>query len=121
MSKEEFAKVWEKVLHGIIIICHLSFAIIGVSIGLYNPTPAFCYIAPAPYGCETNPDVPCRFGKTAAYFYEAFAQGWIQLAYVVIIVTNLLIWLYVRRQGKEMEKYKMRRASIEVVSDMEQK
>jgi len=121
MKKEQFAKVWEKVLHGIVIICHLSFAIIGVSIGLFNPTPGFCYIEPAPYGCKTNPDVPCRFEKTAAYFYEAFAQGWIQLAYVVIIVTNLLIWLYVRRQGKEMEKYKMRRASIEVVSDMEQK
>lgn len=124
MKKEQFAKVWEKVLHSIVIICHLSFAIIGVSIGLFNPTPGFCYITPGPYGCKSNPEVECRFGTTAAYFYEAFAQGWIQLAYVVIIVTNLLIWLFVRKQEKEMEKYKTKSisaAATEQLSDMEQK
>eukprot|EP00984_Skeletonema_dohrnii_P036837 scaffold38258_cov139-Skeletonema_dohrnii-CCMP3373.AAC.1 len=121
MSKEEFAKVWEKVLHGIVVICHLSFAIVGVSIGLFNPTPGFCYITPGPYGCQNDPNVTCRFGKTAPYFYEAFAQGWIQLAYVVIIVTNLLIWLFVRRQEKEMEKYKTRSVAAEQLSDMEKK
>jgi len=106
------------VLHGIVVVCHLSFAIISVSIGLYNPTPAFCYIAPGPYDCSTNPDVPCRFGTTATYFYEAFAQGWIQLAYVVIIVTNLLIWLSVRRQEKLMKKYQTQLEASRL-SDME--
>ena len=107
MSKEEFGKCWEKILHGIVIICHVSFAIIGVSIGLFNPTPGFCYITPGSYGtkCSLAGD-NCKFQSTAAYFYEAFAQGWIQLAYVVIIVTNLLIWLYVRRQEQQMKKYR---------------
>ena len=118
MTKEEFAKVWEKVLHGIVVVCHLSFAIISASIGLYNPTPAFCYIAPGPYDCSTNPDVPCRFETSATYFYEAFGQGWIQLAYVVIIVTNLLIWLSVRRQEKLMKKYQTQLEASRL-SDME--
>jgi len=43
------------------------------------------------------------------------------LAYVVIIVTNLLIWLFVRRQEKEMEKYKTRSVAAEQLSDMEKK
>jgi len=120
MKKEDFAKVWEKVLHGIVITCHMSFAIIGVSIGLFNPTPGFCYIAPGPYGCKTNPDVPCRFEYTAAYFYEAFAQGWIQVAYVGIIVTNSLIWLHVRKQEKEMDKYRTQLAQSQL-SRMEKK
>lgn len=107
MSKEEFGKCWEKILHSVVIICHVSFAIIGVSIGLFNPTPGFCYITPGSYGtqCSLAGD-NCKFQSTAAYFYEAFAQGWIQLAYVVIIVTNLLIWLYVRRQEQQMKKYR---------------
>jgi len=122
MKKEEFAKKWEKILHGIVVICHVSFAIIGVSIGLFNPTPAFCYIALGPYGCKSNPDVECRFEYTAAYFYEAFAQGWIQVAYVVIIVTNLLIWLYVRKQEKQMSKYQVQFSfASEQLSDMEKK
>eukprot|EP00984_Skeletonema_dohrnii_P036133 scaffold36756_cov150-Skeletonema_dohrnii-CCMP3373.AAC.1 len=120
MSKEEFAKVWEKVLHGIVVICHLSFAIVGVVIGLYNPTPAFCYIATGPYDCTTNPDVPCPFETTAPYFYEAFAQGWIQVAYVGIIVTNLLIWLSVKRQEKRMKKYQTQLEASRL-SDMEKK
>jgi hypothetical protein len=37
MKKEDFAKKWEKILHGIVVICHVSFAIIGVSIGRFNP------------------------------------------------------------------------------------
>ncbi|KAL7431975.1 hypothetical protein ACHAXM_002893 [Skeletonema potamos] len=86
MKKEDFAKKWEKILHGI--VC--------------------------------NPDVECRFEYTAAYFYEAFAQGWIQVAYVVIIVTNLLIWLYVRKQEKEMDKYRTQLAQDQL-SDMEKK
>jgi len=121
MKKEEFARVWEKVLHGIIVICHLTFAIVGVSIGLFNPTPGFCYITPGPYGCKNDPNVTCRFETTAPYFYEAFAQAWIQLAYVVIIVTNLLIWLFVRRQEKEMDKYRTRSAAAEQLADMEKK
>ncbi|KAK1735761.1 G protein-coupled receptor family protein [Skeletonema marinoi] len=121
MKKEEFARVWEKVLHAIIVICHLTFAIVGVAIGLFNPTPGFCYITPGPYGCKNDPNVTCRFETTASYFYEAFAQAWIQLAYVVIIVTNLLIWLFVRRQEKEMEKYKTRSVAAEQLSDMEKK
>uniref|UniRef100_A0A7S2K929 G-protein coupled receptors family 1 profile domain-containing protein n=1 Tax=Skeletonema marinoi TaxID=267567 RepID=A0A7S2K929_9STRA len=120
MKKEEFARVWEKVLHAIIVICHLTFAIVGVAIGLYNPTPAFCYIAPGPYDCTTNPDVPCPFETTAPYFYEVFAQGWIQLAYVGIIVTNLLIWLSVRRQEKRMKKYQTQLEASRL-SDMEKK
>eukprot|EP00984_Skeletonema_dohrnii_P016499 scaffold7349_cov129-Skeletonema_dohrnii-CCMP3373.AAC.4 len=121
MKKEEFARVWEKVLHGIVVISHLSFAIVGVSIGLFNPTPGFCYITAGPYGCKSNPDVPCPFETTAPYFYEAFAQGWIQVAYVGIIVTNLLIWLSVRRQEKRMEKYRTRSAAAEQLADMEKK
>ncbi len=120
MKKEEFARVWEKVLHGIVIICHLSFAIIGASIGLFNPTPAFCYIATGPYDCTTNPDVSCPFENSAAYFYEAFGQGWIQLAYVDIIVTNLLIWLSVRKQEKVMEKCQTQ-LDTSRLSDMEKK
>ena len=120
MSKEEFTRVWEKALHSIVVTCHLSFAIIGVSIGLFNPTPAFCYIAPGPYGCEEDPNLPCHFERSAAFFYEAFAQGWIQLAYVVIIVTNLLIWLSVRKQEREMEKYQFQLESIRL-SAMEEK
>ena len=114
MKKEEFAKCWEKWLHGIVVVCHVSFATIGASIGLFNPTAGFCYITPGPYGCNTDPDVACRFQYTAAYFYEAFAQGWIQVAYVVIIVTNLLIWMYVRRQEKDMEKYRTRLTNEEM-------
>mmetsp|Transcript_15331 Transcript_15331/g.21805 ORF Transcript_15331/g.21805 Transcript_15331/m.21805 type:complete len:391 (+) Transcript_15331:258-1430(+) len=122
MKKEEFAKVWEKVLHGIVIICHLSFAVIGLSIGLFNPTPGFCYITIGPYGCKANPDVSCPFEISAAWFYEGFGQAWIQLAYVVIVVTNLLIWLHVRRQEKEMEKYRTRSSvAAEQLSDMEKK
>jgi hypothetical protein len=79
-------------------------------------------IAPGPYGCKCNPDVECRFEYTAAYFYEAFAQGWIQVAYVVIIVTNLLIWLYVRKQEKQMSKYQVLFSfASEQLSDMEKK
>ena len=107
MSKEQFGKCWEKILHGVVVICHISFAIIGVSIGLFNPTPGFCYITPGSYGTNCSlAGENCKFQSTAAYFYEAFAQGWIQLAYVVIIVTNLLIWLYVRRQEQQMKKYR---------------
>ena len=120
MKKEEFAKCWEKILHGIVVICHLTFAIVGVSIGLFNPAPGFCFIAPGPYGCKNNPDVECRFGTTAAYFYEAFAQGWIQLAYVVITVTNLLIWLYVRKQEQQMKKYRPQLAQDQLL-EMEKK
>ena len=120
MKKEEFAKLWEKVLHGVVVTCHLSFAIIGASIGLFNPTPGFCYITPGPYGCMDDPDMPCRFEKSAALFYEFFAQFWIQLAYVVIIVTNLLIWLYVRKQEREMEKYRTRSAAADRLSAMEE-
>jgi hypothetical protein len=116
MKKEDFAKVWEKILHGIVVTCHVSFAIVGVSIGLFNPTQGFCYITPGPYGCQTNPDVPCRFEHTAAYFYEAFAQGWIQVAFVGIIVTNLLISLYVRRQEKQMDKYRTQLAPDQLSS-----
>ena len=60
------------------------------SIGLFNPTPSFCYIAPGPYGCQTNPNVQCRFADTAPYFYEAFAQVWIQLA-----VSNFVICIII--------------------------
>lgn len=108
MKKKDFSKVLEKILHCTVITMHVGFAITGVSIGLFNPTPSFCYIAPGPYGCSSNDEVDCRFGDTAPYFYEAFAQFWIQLAYVVIIVTNLLIWLYVKRQENQMKKYRTR-------------
>jgi len=74
MKKKDFARVLEKVLHSTVISLHLGFAITGVSIGLFNPTPSFCYIAPGPYGCQDDPDVECRFANTAPYFYEAFAQ-----------------------------------------------
>ncbi len=121
MKKEEFAKVWEKVLNGIVIICHLSFAITSVSIGLINPTDAYCHIAPGPYGCDEDPNVPCPFEKTYKYFGFAFSLGWILLAIVVIIVTNLLICLFVRRQEKEMEKYRTRSVAAEQLSDMEKK
>ena len=121
MKKEEFAKVWEKVLNGIVIICHLSFAITSVSIGLINPTDAYCHIAPGPYGCDEDPNVPCPFEKTYKYFGFAFSLGWILLAIVVIIVTNLLICLFVRRQEKVMEKYRTRSVAAEQLSDMEKK
>ena len=108
MKPRDFARVLEKVLHGSVVTLHVSFAIAGASIGLFNPTPSFCYISPAPFGCLGNDDIPCeRFGTTSPYFYEAFGQFWIQLAYVVIIITNLLIWLYVRKQEKQMQKYRM--------------
>ena len=108
MKRKEFSRVLEKVLHGSVVTLHVGFAIAGASIGLFNPTPSFCYISPAPFGCLGNDDVPCeRFGTTFPYFYEAFGQFWIQLAYVVIIITNLLIWLYVRKQEKQMQKYRM--------------
>jgi len=108
MKRKDFARILEKVLHGSVITLHIGFAITGAAIGLFNPTASFCYIAPRPYGCLGNDDIPCyRFGTTFPYFYEAFAQFWIQLAYVVIIVTNLLIWLYVRKRENEMKKYRM--------------
>lgn len=108
MKQKDFSRVLEKVLHGSVVTLHVGFAIAGASIGLFNPTPSFCYISPAPFGCLGNDDVPCeRFGTTFPYFYEAFGQFWIQLAYVVIIITNLLIWLYVRKQEKQMQKYRM--------------
>lgn len=108
MKKEEFARVWEKVMHGIVIVGHLSFAIIGVSIGLFNPTPGFCYITAAPgYWCKS--DNSCtKFANSSAWFYEVFAQGWIQVAYVGIVVTNTLIYLFVRKQEDEMKKYRHR-------------
>ncbi len=122
MKKQEFARVWEKLLHGIVIICHISFAIIGVSIGLFNPTPGFCYIASAPNAwCKTD-NTCTRFENSAAWFYEAFAQGWIQLAYVGIVVTNALIYLFVRRQENEMAKYRHRGNVVaEQLSDMKKK
>ena len=43
------------------------------------------------------------------------------LAFVVIIVTNTLICLFVRRQEKAMEKYRTRSVAAEQLSDMEQK
>ena len=108
MKQKDFSRVLEKVLHGSVVTLHVGFAIAGASIGLFNPTPSFCYISPAPFGCLGNDEVPCeRFGTTFPYFYEAFGQFWIQLAYVVIIITNLLIWLYVRKQEKQMQKYRM--------------
>jgi len=108
MKHKDFERVLEKVLHGSVITLHIGFAITGAAIGLFNPTASFCYIAPSPFGCLGSDDIPCdRFGTTFHYFYEAFAQFWIQLAYVVIIVTNLLIWLYVRKRENEMKKYRM--------------
>ena len=107
MKHKDFARVLEKVLHGSVVTLHIGFAITGAAIGLFNPTASFCYIAPSPFGCLGS-DIPCdRFGTTFPYFYEAFAQFWIQLAYVVIIVTNLLIWLYVRKRENEMKKYRV--------------
>lgn len=118
MKQREFARVLEKVLHGLVVTLHIGFAIAGASIGLFNQTPAFCYIAPHPYGCANNPDTPCeRFGTTYPYFYEAFAQFWIQLAYVVIIATNTAIWLYVRRQERAMHAYSTSRRVLTTRSD----
>ncbi len=123
MKREQFEKVWEKVMHGIVVICHLSFAITGASIGLFNPTPGFCYISPAPHKkCYYEPDIPCtRFEKSAVKFAIAFGQIWIQLGFMVIVVTNTLICLFVRRQEKEMEKYRTRSVAADQLSDMEKK
>eukprot|EP00567_Pseudictyota_dubia_P005595 CAMPEP_0197441010 /NCGR_PEP_ID=MMETSP1175-20131217/7381_1 /TAXON_ID=1003142 /ORGANISM="Triceratium dubium, Strain CCMP147" /LENGTH=468 /DNA_ID=CAMNT_0042971223 /DNA_START=227 /DNA_END=1633 /DNA_ORIENTATION=- len=118
MKQRDFARRLEKVLHFFVVSLHISFAIAGASIGLFNKTPAFCYIAPAPYGCTKNPDVPCTLhGTTFPYFYEAFAQIWIQLAYVVIFLTNMAIWMYVRRQEKAMQVYSMSRRNMTLSTD----
>jgi len=104
----------------VVIICHFIFAIISVSIGLFNPTPGFCYITPS-LGCKDSSAGECRFGNTAPYFYEAFAQGWIQLAYCVIVVPNLLIWLSVRKLEGGKSKYRVTQLPSERLPAMEKK
>jgi len=107
MNNKEFARI-EKVLHVSIVGLHLTFAIVGVSIGLFDRTPSFCYIARGSDG---------SFQNTAPIFYEAFAQIWIQLAYVIVIVTNTSIWLHVRKQENKMKKYQVNLPSSHWVSD----
>lgn len=63
-KKREFAKCLEKCCHGFIIGVTLVFASTGVGIGLFNPTPAFCYIAPqGPPGCASA-GTCTKFGDT---------------------------------------------------------
>jgi hypothetical protein len=105
MKRREFAKCLEKWCHATIICLTLGFAISGVAIGLFNPTPAFCYIAPqGPPGCASA-GTCTKFGDSFPIFYELFAQLWIQIAYVGVIGMNVAIWWIVRCQEKTMHKY----------------
>ena len=110
VKSRTFAQRLEPILHVAITVLFMTLASYSVSIGLYNPTGAFCFIAPWPPRCNGNPDVDCeRFGDTHSLYYEFFAQLWLQIAYVVVLFTNDKIWYTVRQQEKRVAKYEFSR------------
>lgn len=75
MKRREFSHIIEKCCHGFIVILTLTFASVGAGIGLFNPTPAFCYIAPFPYGC-TRTNTCTRFGDSFGIFCKYKMLSW---------------------------------------------
>ena len=71
VKSRTFAQRSEPILHVAITVLFMTLASYSVSIGLYNPTGAFCFIAPWPPRCNGNPDVDCeRFGDTHSLYYN---------------------------------------------------
>ena len=106
VRSRSFAKCAEPFGHISISVLFWTLASVGAAIGIFNPTGAFCYVAPYPPRCNGNPDVECeKFGDTYSIYYEIFGQFWIQISYIIVIYTNFQIWITVRRKEQRAARY----------------
>lgn len=101
--KNERWEKFEPYAHALIFVIFVGFAIAGVAIELFNPAFGFCFIASYPPGCESAPGAPtCERWPpyTMGLMYEIFAQMWVQVYLVIVVMTNVAIWHKVHKQEK---------------------
>ena len=99
---------WNKIepfLHAGVACLFVSLGIAGLSMKLYNPAFAWCFIASFPPGCQSSPEAPpCdRFPPhTLGLYYELFAQLYVQLYFIIVIAANTAIWYKFHQVEKAM-------------------
>ena len=99
---------WDRIepyIHLGIACLFFGLGITGLSMQLYNPAFAWCFIASFPPGCGTTPEAPTcdRFPpSTLGLYYELFAQMYVQLYFVIVIAANTAIWYKFHQVEKAM-------------------
>ena len=105
VKKTIFAKRYEPWMHAISLIFGLATATSGVAVGLYSELDIGygCWINDYPTGCELENGPDC----TGQIFGMIFAALPTLIAFLCLLINNLVIYLFVRKhlkQGKDTRK-----------------
>lgn len=116
---ERIQKVYEPIFHGVSILYALGFALAGLGLEVYNPTPvAFgCWIDPYPPECTDNEEIECERGEKAPIFAAFAAMIPLLVVLFTLIVNNLIVYMFVRKTDLRSQRYSMRTSSRQPTSE----
>lgn len=104
--REERIRKIEPLLHGIPLVWGVSTSVAGLFLTLFNNANLWCWIAPLPGNCVSDPDVECQRGAHAdTYRWVLF---YVPLWLMIVLVTAIvgLIFVHVRGIEKRTSHYR---------------
>jgi len=103
---EEKYKHVEKWIHIFAYTVPCGIALVPALTENINPSGAFCWVAKAPFGCETNPDVDCERGEDVGqfmYITRFFVIG-LYFIFPPAVIASMYCWI--GRVKKKIESSK---------------
>ena len=98
-------KVIEPSMHILCLGWPICWAITGLLLNVYNFSGNKCWIAPNPIDCIKKEQVECIEGEFAYSFRWYCSGAPLIITFLVIFVSQFLIYRTIREQDKKMQKY----------------
>lgn len=110
VSDEVLSKRYEFWFHAIPVTVAVGGGSIGAALKIFNPIalPELgCWVAPFPRGCHITGGCTrgYKIGQFSDYYAWALAFSWFFLSFLVVLVTNVIIYSFIRRQERRRVVY----------------
>lgn len=98
ISRHEFARRYEKYLHGLTWLFFISTATLGSTLDLYEEMDISqgCWVGEIPKGCEAAGTCTGK-GQIVGWFFGGI---WVAFTFVALVVNNILVYSHVRKELK---------------------